>query len=285
MFGGGGAPAPKKPEAAKTADKADKPEGEKKPEAPQPQMQHPPAPMITLHEASPARCVIAMARAAANQPAPAPAPVQVSAPASNPAPAPAAALAAVPAAAPAAGNTIAKNADGHEAAASAPAPVATLKVGDPAPKLTVGKWIQGEPVTELSRDKVYLVEFWASWCGPCKASIPHLNELHKKYAEQGLVVIGQNILEPRQENAEGTLKEMGDKMTYRVAIDSIPEGGRFQDGAMVKTWMEAAARRGIPSGFLVDKTGAIVWIGHPGELKDEMIEQLLAGKPLASAAK
>src|SRR5437764_4651078 len=70
-----------------------------------------------------------------------------------------------------------------------------LKVGDPAPKLQMGKWIQGEPVTEFKPGKAYLVEFWATWCGPCRVSIPHLNELHNKYKDQGLVVIGQDCFE------------------------------------------------------------------------------------------
>jgi thiol-disulfide isomerase/thioredoxin len=52
---------------------------------------------------------------------------------------------------------------------------ATLKVGDAAPKLQVAKWVQGEEVKEFDKAKAYIVEFWATWCGPCKASIPHLN--------------------------------------------------------------------------------------------------------------
>src|SRR5882762_5464817 len=43
---------------------------------------------------------------------------------------------------------------------------ATLKVGNPAPKLQVSKWVQGEPVKDFERDKAYIVEFWATWCGP-----------------------------------------------------------------------------------------------------------------------
>src|SRR5580765_4209837 len=95
----------------------------------------------------------------------------------------------------------------------------TLKVGDPAPKLQTGKWIQGEPVTGFKEDRAYLVEFWATWCGPCRVSIPHLNEIHNKYKDQGLVVIGQDCWERDDTLVAPFVKKMDDKMTYRVAMD------------------------------------------------------------------
>ena len=66
-----------------------------------------------------------------------------------------------------------------------PGSAATLKAGDPAPKLKPGKWIQGEPVSEFEKGKAYIVEFWATWCPPCRASIPHLNEIHTKFKAPG----------------------------------------------------------------------------------------------------
>ena len=96
---------------------------------------------------------------------------------------------------------------------------ATLSVGDPAPKLQTGKWIQGAPLTGFDTNHVYIVEFWATWCGPCRESIPHLNELYEKYKDQGLIAIGQDAFEPNEDGVPAFVKKMGDKMTYRVALD------------------------------------------------------------------
>lgn len=147
---------------------------------------------------------------------------------------------------------------------------ASLQVGHPAPKLAPGHWVQGEPVKEFEKGKIYLVEFWATWCGPCIQSIPHVNELHHKFKDRGLVVIGQSVWESDPQAVEPFLKKMGSKMTYRVATDTA-------EGTMAKTWMEAAGQRGIPASFVVDQQGDIVWIGHPMTLKEELLEKVLSG--------
>ena len=151
---------------------------------------------------------------------------------------------------------------------------ASLKVGDPAPKLQVSSWAQGEPIKEFERDKAYLVEFWATWCGPCVVSIPHLNDLHNQFKDKGLIVIGQDVWEQKPEAVGPFIKKMGDKMTYRVALDLVTGEDK---GAMAQTWMEAAGQNGIPAAFLIDKSGLIAWIGHPMTLKETLLEQVLAG--------
>ena len=156
-----------------------------------------------------------------------------------------------------------------------------LMVGDPAPKLQVAKWVQGEPVTGFEKDKAYIVEFWATWCGPCRTTIPHLNEVHKKFKDKGLVVIGQDVWEQDEAEVPKFVKQMGEKMTYRVALDD-KKGS--EKGKMAETWMEAAGQSGIPSAFVVDKTGHIVWIGHPMSLKEKFLEDVLAGKVDAKKA-
>lgn len=157
---------------------------------------------------------------------------------------------------------------------STPAAETRLKVGDPAPRLQTGRWVQGTPVTDFERDKVYIVEFWATWCGPCRTSIPHLNAIHQKFKDRGLVVIGQDCWEQDESKVEPFIKGMGDKMTYRVALDDRRDS---EKGKMAETWMEAANQNGIPAAFLVDKNGLIAWIGHPMALQEPLVEGVLAG--------
>lgn len=154
---------------------------------------------------------------------------------------------------------------------------ATLNIGDPAPKLEVSKWVQGDAVTEFKPGTVYIVEFWATWCGPCRASIPHLNQVYLKFKDKGLVVIGQDVWEKDTTKVEPFLKQMGTNMTYRVALDSVAEGQEPGTGKMAENWMTAADANGIPTAFLVDKTGKIAWIGHPMNLEEKTIEEVQAG--------
>jgi thiol-disulfide isomerase/thioredoxin/tetratricopeptide (TPR) repeat protein len=148
-----------------------------------------------------------------------------------------------------------------------------LKAGDPAPPLKNGKWVQGEPVTSFEPGKVYVVEFWATWCGPCVDAIPHLNDLQKKYADKGVVVIGQNVWEEDESLVEPFVRKMGDRMSYRVVMDDKSGGGK---GEMATTWMMAAGQNGIPASFVIDQKGRIAWIGHPMAL-DKVLEQVVAG--------
>ncbi len=150
-----------------------------------------------------------------------------------------------------------------------------LTLGAPAPKLEVKEFIKGEPVTEFAKGKIYVVEFWATWCGPCRTSIPHVSELQKKYKD--VTFIGVSVWEEDQKLVKPFVKEMGDKMDYRVAMDLVPEKGDANDGKMANNWMMAAGENGIPSSFIINGEGKVAWIGHPMEM-DKPLEEIIAGK-------
>jgi thiol-disulfide isomerase/thioredoxin len=140
-------------------------------------------------------------------------------------------------------------------------PAASLKGGDPAPPLKVSKWLQGEAVKGFEPGKVYVVEFWATWCGPCIAFMPHLADLQEKYKDKGVTVIGftaRDVLgKPghTEEKVAAFVKARGPKLKYTFAY--------ADDGATADAWMKAAGQEGIPCSFVVDKAGRIAYIGHP----------------------
>jgi thiol-disulfide isomerase/thioredoxin len=152
-----------------------------------------------------------------------------------------------------------------------PSARAAIGIGDPAPELKVAKWVQGEAIPKLEKGKVYVVEFWATWCGPCRATIPHLNELSKKHAD--VVFMGIDVWERDESKVEPFIKQMGDKMTYRVAMD---DKSKDPQGAMATTWMQAAGQDGIPAAFIINKDLQIAWIGHPAQM-DGPLAKIIAG--------
>jgi thiol-disulfide isomerase/thioredoxin len=153
-------------------------------------------------------------------------------------------------------------------------PAGELGVGDPAPKLAVGGFLKGDPVKEFEEGKVYVVEFWATWCGPCRVSIPHLTELQNKHPD--VVFVGISVYEHDPKAVAPFVESMHDKMGYRVATDTVPDGAKPEEGKMAKTWLDAAAQDGIPTAFVIDRHGTIAWIGHPMELQ-KPLDAIVAG--------
>ena len=155
--------------------------------------------------------------------------------------------------------------------------VFALDVGDKAPATRPKTQINGEAVKSFEKGKLYVFECWATWCPPCVASIPHLNELNKKMGPKGVVITGVNVWDG-EKNADAAkkvkdfVKAQGDKMSYAVAIG----GEKF-----VRDWLEAAKVNGIPHAFVVNGDGVIVWMGHPMQLDEKMLGDLLTGTTAA----
>ncbi len=132
---------------------------------------------------------------------------------------------------------------------------------EPAAALAVAHWVKGDPVNVSSG--VNVVEFWATWCPPCRTSIPHLTEIQEKYANRDVKIIG--VSDEKLGTVEPFVKKMGDKMAYTVAIDA----GATSDGYMGKYGIN-----GIPHAFVV-KDGAVVWHGHPMDKLKAAIDNAL----------
>lgn len=147
---------------------------------------------------------------------------------------------------------------------------ATLKVGDKAPALTIATWVKGKEVKSFESGHPYVVEFWATWCGPCIASMPHLSGLQKEYGNK-LTIIGVTSKDPNNtlDKVEAMVKTKGDTMGYTVAWDT--------DRTTNEAYMRAANQNGIPTAFVIDQKGNVAWIGHP-MLLDIVLEPVVAGK-------
>jgi len=137
----------------------------------------------------------------------------------------------------------------------------------PAPELGLES-LTGAPVTwESLEGRVVLVDFWATWCPPCRKSMPELQDLHDRYAARGFTALGVSIDEPK---SEGKVRKFvaSKKIAYPIAIDSehSPAWHRFRVKA-------------VPASFLVDAGGRIVaqWTGVPADpdsLERKLVELL-----------
>ncbi len=128
-------------------------------------------------------------------------------------------------------------------------------LGKAPPPMVVKQWLTPQPNTQ---GKFVLIDFWATWCGPCRESIPHLNRLQAQFKDQ-LVVIGLS-----NETEAEVRKMKSPKMDYAVGID--PAG----------TMSKAMKVRGIPHAIIMDPQGIVRFEGHPNYLNAKNLAGLLA---------
>lgn len=138
-------------------------------------------------------------------------------------------------------------------------PPRALAVGDPAPALELGEWLRGEPIADFAKGRIYVVEMWATWCGPCIAAIPHLTELARRHRDDGVVVVAVNVMDPDPAAVRAFVAEAGARIDFRVARDAAVAGDEV--GAMARAWLPEG--RSIPSCVIVDRDTRVAWAGHP----------------------
>lgn len=132
--------------------------------------------------------------------------------------------------------------------------------GQKAPALNIYKWINGAPADSTIAGKVIILEFWATWCGPCKKIIPHMNELVDKFASDSVLFVSVS-----KEKPEKVIKFMENKeMKSLVAID--------YNGITSKNY----GIRSIPHAFVIAPNGIVAWRGHPAGLTEENIGDYLS---------
>ncbi len=144
-----------------------------------------------------------------------------------------------------------------------------VDVGKPAPQFTLPTLQHGQPTTLASyAGKIIYLDFWASWCAPCRTSFPLLDGLHKKLKAQGFEVIGINLDEEKAK-AEEFIKEL--PVGFTVLHDGKGE------------WADQYVVESMPTSFIIDKHGVVQHIHHgfaSDDIKEleQKITSLLASK-------
>jgi peroxiredoxin len=148
--------------------------------------------------------------------------------------------------------------------ALANAPKGSPVVGEEAPLFSLNN-VDGKPVTLKSlRGKVVLLDFWASWCGPCRQENPNVVKAYNTYKSKGFTVCSVSL----DDNKE--------KWQAAIAKDGLVWPNHVSD---LKGWKSSAASlynvKGIPATFLLDKKGVIVATNLRGEALEQKLKELL----------
>jgi len=137
-------------------------------------------------------------------------------------------------------------------------------VGQPAPAFTLPLRGSSTPLQlGTLRGQVVMVNFWASWCGPCREEFPLLDQMYKKYKPLGFTMLGVNV-EPDSNDAEGFIAKT--PVTFPIAFD--------KDGAVSKLYRVA----GMPSTVLIDRQGVLRWVhrGYKSGDENEYLDHIRA---------
>lgn len=140
-----------------------------------------------------------------------------------------------------------------------------LTVGDQAPSVDLAQWVKGTPFLSFEPGHVYVVEFWATWCPPCRDGMPHISELQELHEGQvtfvGITNEDLETVETFLASKRPDESTWDETVRYALALDTSTR-------ATSQAYMTAAGQSGIPCAFVVGKTGLVEWIGHPAVIDD-----------------
>lgn len=156
--------------------------------------------------------------------------------------------------------------------------IPTLKIGDPAPAMNVESWVRGNPVKNFEKGKVYVVDFWATWCGGCIASFPHLSAIADKHKDNVRFISVDSyefdVLKKGGNPTEAVRAFLETGPGKRLKIDVCVD----RDSSMFLGWIKPLRRQGFPTTFVIDQEGKLAWIDVNLDQLDWVLQQVVAKK-------
>ncbi|MBX0333517.1 TlpA family protein disulfide reductase [Pontibacter sp. HSC-14F20] len=148
----------------------------------------------------------------------------------------------------------------------------SVQVGEKAPEIQITNWIKNAPADKDLTGKNIVLEFWATWCGPCIAAVPHMNELQKEFNAADLYYI--SISDEPVEKIKRTLN----RVDFHSIVVTDENGQTHKNFGDAQKGLQA-----IPLTILIDKQGIVKWIGLPNQLTKEVMTAFLNGQLVAEA--
>ena len=145
-----------------------------------------------------------------------------------------------------------------------------LDVGDSIDVYPKVEWIKGTPIEKFDKDKVYIVDLWATWCKPCIAAMPHLNAMAEKFSSRGVIFVAQDVMEEDRQKVIDFLKQNEKMMGFNVGFGG-GKGSEFE-----RDWIKPAGVSAIPQTFVI-KGNKLLWQTSPDSITEEILEMLIKG--------
>lgn len=146
-----------------------------------------------------------------------------------------------------------------------PSTSAQVKAGEQAPELHITNWVQNAPAQKSLKGKFLVLDFWATWCAPCLAAVPHLNDIAEAYKKDNRLVFLS-----MSDERESKIRTLLPKVPFSTAVVS-DSTGRTQRQFKITS---------IPFCVLIDDKMQVQWAGHAAMLTDSMVQHFLQRKPI-----